>query len=76
MVRKALSNLKLQPSKKADLQIVKQPDVKTTKYSDINLKRWRDYAHILTGTLWQFPSRLREHGHSNEYHRNYIPQIA
>ncbi len=76
MVRKALSNLKLQPSKKADLQIVKQPDVKTTKYSDINLKRWRDYAHILTGTLWQFPSRLREHGHSNEYHGNYIPQIA
>ena len=76
MVRKVISNLKLQPKKQADLQIVKEPDVKTTKYSDINLKKWRDYAHILTGTLWQFPSRLREHGHSNEYHGNYIPQIA
>ena len=76
MVRKALSNLKLKPEKKADLQVVKKPDVKTTKYSDINLKKWKDYGHILTGTLWQFPSRLREHGHSNEYHGNYIPQIA
>ncbi len=76
MVRKATSNLKLQPKKQADLQIVKQPEVKTTKYSDINLKKWKDYAHILTGTLWQFPSRLKQHGHSNEYHGNYIPQIA
>ena len=76
MVRKSISNLKLQPKKQADLQIVKQPEVKTTKYSDINLKKWKDYAHILTGTLWQFPSRLKQHGHSNEYHGNYIPQIA
>nr|QGT49820.1 hypothetical protein Melaina855_2070 [uncultured Candidatus Melainabacteria bacterium] len=76
MVRKATSNLKLQPKKQAGLQIVKEPEVKTTKYSDINLKKWKDYAHILTGTLWQFPSRLKQHGHSNEYHGNYIPQIA
>ena len=76
MVRKATSNLKVKPQKKADLQVVKKPEVKTTKYSDINLKKWKDYGHILTGTLWQFPSRLREHGHSNEYHGNYIPQIA
>ena len=46
LVRKATSNLKLQPRKQADLQIVKQPEVKTTKYSDINLKKWKDYAHI------------------------------
>lgn len=76
MTRKVLSNLKLKPEKKNGLQVVRQPDIKTTKYSDINLKKWRDYAHILTGTLWQFPSRLKEHGHSNEYHGNYIPQIA
>lgn len=76
MVRKATSNLKLKPQKNTDLQVVKQPDIKTTKYSDINLKKWKDYAHILTGTLWQFPSRLKQHGHSNEYHGNYIPQIA
>ena len=76
LTRKVLSNLKLKPEKKNGLQVVRQSDIKTTKYSDINLKKWRDYAHILTGTLWQFPSRLKEHGHSNEYHGNYIPQIA
>lgn len=76
LTRKVLSNLKLKPEKKNGLQVVRQPDIKTTKYSDINLKKWRDYTHILTGTLWQFPSRLKEHGHSNEYHGNYIPQIA
>ena len=76
LVKKATSNLKIKPQKKADLQVVKKPDIKTTKYSDINLKNWKDYGHVLTGTLWQFPSRLREHGHSNEYHGNYIPQIA
>ena len=73
---KVLSNLKVKPKKRADLQVVQKPDVKTTKYSDINLKKWKDYAHILTGTLWQFPTRLKAHGHSNEYHGNYIPQIA
>ena len=76
MAKNSILNLKLKPKKKANLQIVKESEVKTTKYSDINLKKWRDYGHILTGTLWQFPSRLREHGHSNEYHGNYIPQIA
>ncbi len=68
------SNTKLKPIKKADLQVVKP--VKTTKYSDINLNAWKDYDHIKTDTLWEFPQRLREHGHSNEYHGNYIPQIA
>ena len=76
MAVKVLSNLKVKPKKRADLQVVQKPDVKTTKYSDINLKKWKDYAHILTGTLWQFPTRLKAHGHSNEYHGNYIPQIA
>lgn len=76
MAVKVLSNLKVKPKKRADLQVVQKPDVKTTKYSDINLKKWKDYAHILTGTLWQFPTRLKTHGHSNEYHGNYIPQIA
>ena len=70
------TNTKLKPQKKADLQIVKQPDIKTTRYSDINLKNWKEYGHILTSSLWLFPSRLKEHGHSNEYHGNYIPQIA
>ena len=68
------SNTKLKPIKKADLQVVKP--VKTTKYSDINLNEWKNYDHIKTDTLWEFPNRLKEGGHSNEYHGNYIPQIA
>ena len=62
--------------KKADLKIVDTNAVKTTAYSDINLKQWRDYDHVKTDTLWEFPNRLKEGGHSNEYHGNYIPQIA
>ena len=73
----AKSNLKLKPSvEKNNLKVVKNNEVKTTSYSDINLKKWKEYSHIKTDTLWEFPSRLKEGGHSNEYHGNYIPQIA
>ena len=60
----------------AKLSVVDKNVIKTTSYSDINLKQWRDYEHVKTDTLWEFPSRLKEGGHSNEYHGNYIPQIA
>lgn len=73
---KFLNNTKLKPDKKADLRIVQKPDIKTTKYSDINLNKWKEYAHVITNSLWLFPARLKEHGHSNDYHGNYIPQIA
>lgn len=67
-------NTRLKPVPKPDLQVVKP--VKTTKYSDIDLNNWKDYDHVMTDSLWEFPSRSRENGHSNEYHGNYIPQIA
>ena len=69
-------NTKLKPQKKADLRVVQKPNIKTTKYSDINLNEWRNYSHVITNSLWLFPARLKEHGHSNDYHGNYIPQIA
>ena len=59
---------------KPDLRIVKE--VKTKPYSDIDLNSWKDYAHIKTDTWWEFASRDKSNGHSNEYHGNYIPQIA
>lgn len=62
--------------KKANLKLVDDNAVKTTAYSDINLKKWRDYDHIKTDTFWEFPTRLKEGGHSNEYHGNFIPQLA
>ena len=69
--------VKLQPEKKQNnLKVVTKPEIKTTKYSDINLNKWKEYPHIKTDTLWEFPTRLKEGGHSNEYHGNYIPQIA
>lgn len=70
------SNLAPKPQKKANLKLVDDKAIKTTAYSDINLKQWRNYDHIKTDTLWEFPTRLRDGGHSNEYHGNYIPQIA
>ena len=77
----AKTNLKTKPElspvkKKANLKVVDSNAIKTTAYSDINLKKWRDYGHIKTDTLWEFPTRLKEGGHSNEYHGNYIPQLA
>ena len=59
---------------KPELQVVKE--VKTKPYNDINLNNWKDYSHIKTDTWWEFASRDNTHGHSNEYHGNYIPQIA
>ena len=59
---------------KPDLRIVKE--VKTKPYSDIDLNNWKEYPHIKTDTWWEFASRDNTHGHSNEYHGNYIPQIA
>jgi len=60
--------------KQPDLKIAKP--VKTKPYNDIDLNRWKEYSHIKTGTLWEFASRDNTNGHSNEYHGNYIPQIA
>lgn len=60
----------------ANLAVVQPREIKTTAYSDINLKNWRDYAHVKTGTLWEFASREKSNGHTYDYHGNYIPQIA
>jgi len=74
MARK--TNTKRVEIAKANLTVVKNDEVKTTTYNDINLRKWRDYDNVKTDTLWEFSSRLKEGGHSNEYHGNFIPQIA
>ena len=51
-------------------------EVKTTAYSDINLKNWKAYSHVITNSLWEFPARDKSNGHTYDYHGNYIPQIA
>jgi 16S rRNA G966 N2-methylase RsmD len=49
---------------------------KTKPWSDIDLNRWREYDHVLTDSLWIFPSRASGEGHVLDYHGNFIPQIA
>ncbi|HEY3268109.1 MAG TPA: DNA methyltransferase [Armatimonadota bacterium] len=45
-------------------------------YSDLDPANWREYSDLELGSLWMFASRARGNGHANEYHGNYIPQIA
>ena len=59
---------------KPELRVVEAP--KTTAYNDIDLKNWKLYSHVKTGSLWEFQSRDKTNGHSYDYHGNYIPQIA
>ena len=61
---------------KPDLKVVEKSKVLTKPYNDIDLNRWKEYSHIKTDTLWEFPTRLKENGHKYDYHGNYIPQIA
>lgn len=72
------ANLKIaeKPKKKADLKVANNPIVKCKPYNDIDLNNWKNYSHIKTDTLWLFPSRDKSGKHSNEYHGNYIPQLA
>lgn len=58
------------------LKLVKENESLTKPYSDINLKEWKNYNHILTDSLWEFTSREKKNGHKYDYHGNYIPQIA
>lgn len=49
-------------------------------YTDLVLKDWRDNDDILTDSLWNFERRetYGSSGHlsGNEFHGNYVPQIA
>ncbi len=72
-----MANTKLKEAQgRANLNVVTTNPIKTTAYNDINLKEWKNYPEVKTDTFWQFPTRLKTGGHSNEYHGNYIPQIA
>src|ERR1041384_2515960 len=48
----------------------------TVAYNDIDLRRWKEYGHVETDSLWLIPSRERGNGHRLEYHGNFVPQIA
>jgi DNA modification methylase len=46
-----------------------------TAFSDIDLRRWREYPDIITDSLWLFPSRDRSGPHLGDYWGNFVPQI-
>ncbi len=48
----------------------------TTGYNDLDLRQWKAYEEIETGSLWLFGQRDRSAGHRLDYHGNFIPQIA
>lgn len=72
------TNLKAKPQvTQPDLRVAEAPKKPLTKpYNDIDLNNWKEYSHIKTDTLWEFPNREKSNGHSYDYHGNYIPQLA
>ena len=55
---------------------MKEKRKRESKYSDIDLSRWKEYDEILTDSLWIMDSRRNTNGHTLDYHGNFIPQIA
>ncbi|MFN0121519.1 MAG: DNA methyltransferase [Blastocatellia bacterium] len=43
--------------------------------NDLDLNKWREYADIVTDSLWQIPERDRGGVHMADYHGNFVPQI-
>jgi hypothetical protein len=48
---------------------------KTSKISDLNLNRWKEYDDLITDSLWVIEKRDKSGAHSAGYWGNFIPQI-
>jgi adenine specific DNA methylase Mod len=46
-----------------------------SEFSDIDLKRWKDYPEVLTDSLWLLGHRDGSGMHTPEYWGNFVPQI-
>ena len=46
-----------------------------SSFSDIDLRRWRDYSDIITDSLWLFPARDKSGPHVGDYWGNFVPQV-
>ena len=49
--------------------------IKTPRFSDINLCRWQEYSDLWTDSLWNIEKRDRSGVHSAHYWGNFVPQI-
>ncbi|HEV7213581.1 MAG TPA: DNA methyltransferase, partial [Chloroflexota bacterium] len=52
-----------------------QPEPLQSSFSDIDLRRWRDYPDIITDSLWLFPTRDKSGPHTGDYWGNFVPQV-
>lgn len=50
-------------------------EAKPAPNSDLDLRRWKQYADLNTDSLWRIPARDRSGVHSAEYWGNFVPQI-
>jgi hypothetical protein len=49
--------------------------VRTNRFNDINLNRWKEYTDILTDSLWVLDKRDTSGVHTAGYWGNFVPQI-
>lgn len=57
----------------AEEGVRKEP--KETRFSDLDLNRWKEFPDILTDSLWLLGERDKSSVHSGEYWGNFVPQI-
>jgi len=46
-----------------------------TRFSDLDLSRWKEFGDVLTDSLWLLGERDKTSVHSGEYWGNFVPQI-
>ena len=52
-----------------------QGNHKSTEFSDIDLRRWKDYDDVILDSLWLLGPRDKTGPHVGDYWGNFVPQI-
>ena len=50
-------------------------EIETTAFSDINLRRWKEYDDLILDSLWLLGARDKTGPHVGDYWGNFVPQI-
>jgi DNA modification methylase len=53
----------------------KRKEPNETRFSDLDLTKWKEFKDILTDSLWLLGGRDKTSVHSGEYWGNFVPQI-
>lgn len=68
--------LDLQPTPLSSISLGAPGDAKTTDFSDLDLRYWKQYNDVLTDTLWLLGARDKSGAHVGDYWGNFPPQVA